>query len=125
MGAADLVGWLQPSEGTLARDDDPSDDVLPQLRIADVIQHVDQDLYGAYVVATEAEPGLRAADLEQLPEASTFTGIRNLLYAIEWWFFGAFAVFVWWRWVRETAAEPPVAAASQEPAPDSEQPRTG
>ena len=37
-----------------------------------------------------------------------FTGIRNLLYAIEWWFFGLFAAFIWWRWVTETTAEVPV-----------------
>ena len=50
-GSADLVGWLQPPEGTGAVDDDPGDDVLPQLRIADLVQHVDQDLYGGYAVA--------------------------------------------------------------------------
>ena len=36
-GSADLVGWLQPPEGTGAVDDDPGDDVLPQLRIADLV----------------------------------------------------------------------------------------
>jgi cytochrome oxidase assembly protein ShyY1 len=132
-GPAELVGWLQPPEGTGAVDDDPTDDVLPQLRVADLAQRFDEDLYGAYVVVRPGADagthagteGLVPADLQQLPDAGRLTALRNLLYAIEWWFFGAFAVFVWWRWVRETAAEPPVAAASQEPAPDSEQPRTG
>jgi len=118
-GDASIEGWLQPSEGTGQVDDDPSDDVLPQLRIADVIQHVDQDLYGAYVVASTPEPGLAAADLEQLPEAGTFTGIRNLLYAVEWWFFGLFAAFIWWRWVTETSAEGhPVTEAAGASPPD-------
>ncbi len=103
-GSADLVAWLQPPEGTGAVDDDPTDDVLPQLRIADVIQHVDQDLYGAYGVAEEPEQGLEPATLEQLPDAGAFTGVRNLLYAIEWWFFGLFALFIWWRWVTDTTA---------------------
>lgn len=112
-GAADVVAWLQPPEGSGQTDTNPNDDVLPQLRIADVIQHVDQDLYGAYGVAQQPEAGLTAATLEQLPDAGTFTGIRNLLYAIEWWFFGAFAAFIWWRWVTEQTpvpdALPPVA----------------
>ncbi len=57
-GYGELVGWLQPPEGTGEADADPRDDVLPQLRTADVIQHVDQDLYGAYaVVADRAAPG--------------------------------------------------------------------
>ena len=68
-GTGELVGWLQPSEGTGAVDDDPGDDVLPQLRTADLVQHVDQDLYGAYAVARDGVAGLPAADLAQLPEA--------------------------------------------------------
>jgi surfeit locus 1 family protein len=101
-GRAELTGWLQPPEGTGEVDDDPSDDVVPQLRIAEVVQHVDQDLYGAYAIAQHGVDGLPAADLAQLPDAGRFTAVRNLLYAIEWWFFGAFAVFIWWRWVTET-----------------------
>jgi surfeit locus 1 family protein len=119
-GSVEVRAWLQPTEGTGQVDDDPSDDVLPQLRTADVIQHVDQDLYGAYGVAQEPEQGLGPATLEQLPDAGTFTGIRNLLYAVEWWFFGLFAAFIWWRWVRDTVAQPepgghPADAASAGP----------
>jgi cytochrome oxidase assembly protein ShyY1 len=140
-GSAALVGWLQPPEGTGEMDPNPRDDVLPQLRIADVIQHVDQDLYGAYAVVADhvaAGPwpagdratndgtaGLVPADLAQLPDAGRFTALRNILYAIEWWFFAAFALFVWVRWIRdettrlreetETQATPAEGAA-EEPA---------
>jgi surfeit locus 1 family protein len=102
-GPADLVGWLQPPEGSTAVDEDPDDDVLPQLRIADLVQRVDQDLYGAYAVQTRPTDGLEPADLDQLPEVGRFTALRNLLYAVEWWFFGAFALFVWVRWLRDEA----------------------
>jgi surfeit locus 1 family protein len=114
-GSGSVVGWLQPSEETDAVEDDPSDDVLPELRIADVVQHVDQDLYGGYVIAQEGVDGLPAADLAQLPDAGRFTAIRNLLYAIEWWVFGAFAVLIWWRWVCEQLAPP-----MEEPTTDDE-----
>jgi surfeit locus 1 family protein len=103
-GTADLTGWLQPPEGTGDRDDDPTDDVLPQLRIADVVQRVDQDLYSAYAVAQDGVDGLPAADLAQLPDAGRFTAVRNLFYALEWWVFGGFALFLWWRWVSELGA---------------------
>ncbi len=119
-GPAELVGWLQAPQGTGQADADRSDDVLPQLRIADVIQYVDQDLYGAYaVVADRAAPGewpvgdratndgttgLAAATLEQLPDAGVFTALRNLLYAIEWWIFGAFALFIWVQYLRDLLA---------------------
>ncbi len=100
-----LTGWLQPSESDGAADPDPDDDVLPELRIADLAQRFDQDLYGAYVVQRDPGAGLVQADLDALPDVGRFTAIRNLLYALEWWFFGGFAVFVWWRWVQETREE--------------------
>ena len=103
--AADVTGWLQPSESTGATDRDTDDATYPQLRIADLAQRFDQDLYGAYVVQRDPGDGLVQADLDQLPDAGRLTAIRNLLYALEWWFFGAFAVFVWWRWARETLEE--------------------
>ena len=104
-GTAELTGWLQPAEGTGAVDADPSDDVLPQLRVADLVQRVDQDLYSAYAVATEPTAGLAAARLEQLPDAGRFTGLRNFLYALEWWVFGGFAVFVWVRYLLDVRNE--------------------
>jgi surfeit locus 1 family protein len=118
-GPGSVVALLQAPEGTGVVDKDPTDDVLPQLRIGDLIQHVDQDLYGAYGVATKPEAGLEQASIAQLPDAGTFTAIRNLFYAIEWWFFGLFAAFIWWRWVTETAAEGTlVEDAAGAPTPD-------
>lgn len=123
-GEAELVGWLQPPEGTGARDDDPTDDVLPQLRVADLVQRVDNDLYAAYVVldpeATTDLGGtntgtadLAVAGLDQLPEVSTFTGLRNILYALEWFVFAGFAAFLWWRHVRDVLAHDDLTAAAE------------
>jgi surfeit locus 1 family protein len=103
-GTADVTGWLQAPEGSLVTDDDPDDDVFPEIRVADAVQRVDVDLYSAYVIGQEPAPGLQAAELEALPSPSRFTGVRNLLYAVEWWIFGAFAAFIWWRWRRDATA---------------------
>ena len=133
-GRAELVGFLQPPEGaTGLPDEDPTDDLLPQLRIADAIQHVDQDLYGAYVVVADkvapgdwpvgdravnaGTAGLVAADLDQQPDVGRFTALRNLLYAFQWWVFGAFAAFVWWRFMADSLAAQ-VAAAYGVEAPE-------
>ncbi|MDT0202394.1 SURF1 family protein [Nocardioides sp. AE5] len=119
-GKAHFIGLLQPPEGALGvTDDDPTDDILPQLRLADAIQHVDTDLYGGYaVVATETAEGewpvgeeavndgtagLASVGIDHLPEASRSTGIRNFFYAVEWWVFGLFAGFIWWRWALDEA----------------------
>lgn len=114
VGQTEVTGWLQPPDGATGLvDDDPADDVVPQLQVADALQRVDTDLYGAYVVGQEPTDGLAPAELEALPEVGRFTALRNLLYALEWWFFGAFAAFVWWRWVRDEQA---VTAATAEEA---------
>ena len=103
-GAAEVTGWLQAPEGSMATDTDPSDDVFPEIRVADAVQRVDVDLFSAYVISQEPAPGLQAADVESLPSPGSFTGVRNLLYAVEWWVFGAFAAFIWWRWRRDATA---------------------
>lgn len=102
-----VTGWLQPGEGSGSTDPDPDDDVIPQMRVADAIQHVDQDLYGGYVIAREVSTGstttrgLEPVTPASLPKATASTSLRNFLYALEWWVFGGFAGYVWWRWCRD------------------------
>lgn len=106
-GPAEVVGWLQPGEGAGEADPDVTDDVLPTLRIATVSQRVDQDLYSAYLILqtpADDRAGLTAVTPASLPDPPTFTGLRNLLYGVEWWAFGAFAAFLWWRWTRDELA---------------------
>ncbi len=119
-GRAELVGLLQPGDGSTEVDADPADDVLPALRVTDVLQRLDVDLYGGYVVSTDPEPGLAAATVEQLPPAGRFTALRNLLYALEWWVFGAFAAFIWWRHVRDQLAAEALAGSAEADAVPSE-----
>jgi surfeit locus 1 family protein len=109
--AGGVTGWLQPSQETDPGGATPPDGVLPALRIADLAQRVDVDLYGAYVVADHsAVPGqewgeLRQAHLDQQPSAGSWAGLRNLFYAVEWWFFAGFAIFLWGKWVRDETRE--------------------
>lgn len=124
-GTVTGVGWLQPGEGTGAVDEDPTDRVLPQLRLADVVRLVDADIYPGYLVldidgetgvaaANAAADGLRAVTPDQVPEVAPNTSLRNLLYAIEWWVFAAFAAFVWWRFARDEVER----ARRADPLPD-------
>jgi surfeit locus 1 family protein len=100
-GRASLVGLLQPSEDTGAADSDPRDDVIPELSTTDLLPRAPYDLYGGYVVAAAPSAGLLAVGPQHLPGAGATSGLRNLLYALQWWVFGAFAVFMWWRWIEE------------------------
>jgi surfeit locus 1 family protein len=103
-GTADLTGWLQPGEGSGTPDADPDDDVLPTLRIASLGQRLDLDLYGGYVILdspAELRGDLVPVTPDSVPDAPVSTALRNLLYAIEWWLFGCFAAFLWWRWTQD------------------------
>jgi cytochrome oxidase assembly protein ShyY1 len=115
---ADLTGWLQPPESAGAQDDDPRDALLPTLQVSDLAQRVKQDLFGAYVVSRHPDSGLEAATLSQLPSVGAGTSLRNILYALEWWFFAGFVVFMWWRQVSEATGEPSEADAEGEAASD-------
>ena len=49
----------------------------------------------------------------------------NLLYAIEWWVFGAFAVFIWVRWCGDSLeAERRLAATAEDEAPQPQAAQT-
>jgi len=72
------------------------------LRIAALAGDVDSDLYGGYVIADRPAPGLAGVDPAP-PEASRWTGIKNLVYALQWWLFAGFVAFMWWRIVRDLA----------------------
>jgi surfeit locus 1 family protein len=114
-GAAAVTGWLEPTEGSGPDDDDPHDDVIPTMRIASLVEHVDADLYSGFVIARDipSQKGIAYVPAVNRPGVSAVTGLRNLFYAVEWWFFGGFAAFVWWRWCRDTWA-----LASNPPDPD-------
>jgi len=104
-GEVEVEGWLQASEGSNASDEDPQDDVIPEMRIASIVEHVDADLYSAYVVAksqAQTDQELAPVTPESVPEVSNATHLRNLLYAFQWWIFGGFAIYIWVRWCRDT-----------------------
>ena len=120
-GRARVTGWLQPPEGGLGTDPDPGDDVFPEIRVADAVQLVESDLYSAYVLLDQertdlatADPTLEPAQLDSLPQVGRFTAVRNLLYAMEWWVFGAFAAYIWWRWRRDAHEAAEAAEAGRE-----------
>ncbi|MFT4008804.1 MAG: SURF1 family protein [Nocardioidaceae bacterium] len=106
-GQITVTGWLQPSA-------DAGDETVG-VRVADFVQEIDTDLYSGYVIArTPQDPGLAPITPDQLPEADSFTSIRNLLYALEWWVFAGFAGFIWWRWCRDEVARVRAGAPTQD-----------
>ena len=86
-------------------------DVLPELSITDLLRRTQQgplrrlrDRHRprrprGVAHRPPARPAWRPRAAEHLPGADASTALRNLLYALQWWVFGAFAIFMWWRWL--------------------------
>lgn len=97
-GEPDLItvtAILQPSEGD-------SDEVtrastglplLPQLTTRALLEVWPYQLHDGYLVSPPVVP------LMATPPAGTLI-LRNAAYAVQWWLFAGFAVFVWWRAMR-------------------------
>lgn len=100
-GRVEVTGWLQAGEADKPGPPDGRDDVIPAVRIASMTQHVDLDLYSAYVVSAAADHGLVQVAPDAVPPVSSNTALRNLLYGLQWLAFGGFAGFIWWRWTLE------------------------
>ena len=57
-------------------------------------------VYGGYVVLDGEALGL--GEIEAPPPSKEVSlNLLNIFYAIEWVIFGGFAIFLWWRLVRD------------------------
>lgn len=112
-------------EGALAPGESPAQPrrtPLPagQLGSVDLSILVNQwsgDLYNAFLFATgetsTTGPVTPAPGLARVPPPSVPTGLawRNAAYALQWWIFGAFAVWMWFKMVRDDARGRPEQSA--------------
>lgn len=110
-GVVSLRVVLEPGEASSAPLDDER--VVGSIRIPALMNELPYDLWGGYGLSTTetAADGLALAD-PPVPGVSWTHGLRNLAYAVQWWAFGLFALFMWWRITTEqvqTARESAVA----------------
>lgn len=99
-GVVTVRGVLEPSQATGSALGQGR--VADGIRIASLLESMPRDLYAGYVVLTSSHPAETLQPVRPpLPATSGWTGIRNLLYAIQWWLFAVFVAFMWWRIVRD------------------------
>jgi surfeit locus 1 family protein len=98
-GQTRVQGVLEPSQGSAAPLDDER--TTGGIQIPRLVSSFDEDLYAGYVIASDPTDGLARVAVPR-PDASFWAGIRNLLYAFQWWAFAAFVVFMWWRILRDS-----------------------
>ncbi len=114
-GTVQLTGMLAPGE---AAPNDPRSLPAGQIQAVDLANLVNEwpgEIYNAMLFRTQQVPADAQAATPIPPPDLAPEGFawRNLAYALQWWCFAAFALYMWWRMVREAhdreellAAEP-------------------
>lgn len=70
---------------------------------------VPEGVYGGYVVTAAEVAGLELIDSPP-PSTEVSLNLLNIFYALEWVIFAGFAIFLWWRLVKDTWEEETEAA---------------
>ncbi len=104
-GRVTVTGVLEPSAATGGQLSEER--VTDGVRIASLLDGFSRDLYAGYVVLTASQPADSLPPVNPpLPDPSQWAGLRNLLYAVQWWVFAGFAGFMWWRIIRDLDVVP-------------------
>lgn len=113
--AVSVTGRLQPAQDTsqLSPLYKPAP-AVSYLNTDDLVLRWRSDVLDGYVVATRISTSSGSVNFQgvtKLPQSALVlppAGIelRNLLYAWQWWFFAAFIIFLWVRFVRDELKEP-------------------
>lgn len=95
-GRVTVSGFLEPNTADVRPLD--LDRRTTGIDTATLVNEFDRDVYSAYVVADTQTPTSSLTPVDPpLPDPGIWAGLRNLLYAVQWWLFAAFAVYMWWE----------------------------
>jgi surfeit locus 1 family protein len=121
--AVTVVGRFLPSEAPVVPDDDADPFSMTTVAVAQLINvwadYDDRPVYFAYVTATEPVAGLEAI-VSPPPEVTAELNWLNVFYAIEWVVFAGFAIFLWYRLVRDAVERERDEAAAAEAGAEAE-----
>lgn len=110
-GTVTVTGTLAPGESP-ATGSVPPEGQRGSIDLAVLANEWPPGLYNAFVFAETEDPAPVAAPTRiPPPEPSGEVDWRNLGYALQWWVFAGFAVFMFWRLVREDHVRDRQAAA--------------
>jgi cytochrome oxidase assembly protein ShyY1 len=101
-GRVTVTGTLAPGESPASSSAGLPAGQLGSVDLARLVNLWPGDLYNAFVFATaespDASPGVQRVPPPPVPTGLTW---RNAAYALQWWVFGLFAAYMWWRMVRD------------------------
>src|SRR5699024_122892 len=104
----------------------PEPDLVDAVSSAQLVNEWGGPIYSAHLrqISVAPDPGSALVPTGPPEIADAGLNIQNLAYAAEWWIFGGFALFLWWRMVRDEVrhdreqARAVRAPATAEPAPE-------
>lgn len=120
-GTVTVTGGLAPPESPYAGQS-PPEGQLGSIDTSVLVGRWPGDLYNAFVFQQSETPAPSATALGSMVRVPTPTGEtglkwRNAAYALQWWVFAIFALYLWWRTVRHDVEE-----AGDNGARDSDEP---
>lgn len=122
-GRVTVTGLLEPSRDSASAPNRAQ--VTDGISVPVLVNHVSQDLYDGYIVLTRSSPAdspALALVHPPLPQPSGWSGVRNLLYAVQWWVFAAFVAFMWWRIVNDSGSSSTDEASAEEAGGEANEP---
>jgi surfeit locus 1 family protein len=115
-GPVQLSGSVVSSEAEDSSDDAAKGRVLSSLRIPTIVHMVNYRVYDAFVVQSAVDAGVVPSPAPAIvappPPPTDHAGLRNVAYAVQWWIFAAFTLWMWARMVLDAHREPDEAAAA-------------
>jgi surfeit locus 1 family protein len=101
----EVTGRLNASQGPEVPDDGEDPLELGTMSVAALINiwpdMAERPIYNGYIVAAEAPDPLTAIDAPAVEQGTTVNWL-NIFYAIEWAVFAGFAIFLWYRLVKDS-----------------------
>lgn len=99
-----ITGRFLPSEAPVVPPEDGDPFAMTTVAVAQLVNvwadYDDRPVYFGYVTAAEPAAGLEAI-VSPPPELAVEFNWLNIFYAVEWAVFAGFAVFLWYRLVRD------------------------
>lgn len=111
--------------GVLSQSEPPPDQFRPlpegqvqTINVPSLLNRWGGDMFNAFVFLQSSEPSEDAAlsAVPPPPPGKSQLDWRNLGYALQWFFFAVFAVYMWWRMVLEESRDAARAAAGTDAA---------
>ncbi len=105
--AVTVGGVLRPGEPGIDREPGTSAGLpagqIDRIDPVELLERWPGPLFTGYLVLTDPAPSGQGEDLIAVPPSSGNgqLALQNLSYALQWWLFAAFGLFLWWRLVRD------------------------